>query len=226
MLKDNQAGDRSKHKYGGFLLRIIFYFFGLLIMSFGISLAIMARIGVPPASTPAIVASMLTPLSIGMCAALFYIFFIALQIAMTRRATIQHALQMPVSYAFGWLIDFYLYFFPIVPSGFVYSVVVLVCGTLLLALGICCVLKTNMVMMPPDALTRTVGDKLGWPMSKAKLAFDITLVVISTVATFIFLGINYIPVVVGVGTVIFASLAGPSIRFFQKLLPFLDIQKP
>ena len=203
--------------------RFLLYFLGLAVMTAGVALSTRANIGVAPVASMYLSLSLLTPLTMGACSTIFQLLCVLMQVILTKRVGRQHLLQIPVAWLFGVLVDFFLNLLRFRNANFFVGLVLLVPGALCVSLGIWCIMCADMIMSPPDMLTLTIGNKLGWPMAKAKLAFDIGLVVASAALTTVLFGSPF--VAVGVGTLVFAVVTGPGIRLFQKLLPFLDLRK-
>jgi len=195
----------------------------MVVMACGIAMCINSNIGAPPGGVIAVAASHFVPLTIGQCAALFHVFCILTQILITRRPTVKHALQLPLAYVFGFLIDFFLELLVFEFPGIAYRVLFLLAGLLLLSLGIRAIVGANILLIPPDGLARAIGTAFNWPMSKGKLAFDIAATTVGLLMTWILAGNPFL--VVGVGTVICAIGTGPLIGVYTKLLPFLDLDR-
>ena len=200
--------------------RIISYAAGSVVMAFGVSMAIRADIGVAPGSTISYAVSKLTPLSIGQCSSLFHIFCMLSQLAITRRPSIKLLLQIPQAYVSGLLIDLSYMLLDIALPGYLYHLLLLLAGLATFSLGIRMIVGADILIAPPDGLARALGRLFGLPMSKAKLAFDIVITVLTGILTQIAVGNMFL--VVGVGTVICAIGTGPLIGLFTKLFPFFD----
>jgi len=204
-------------------IRITSYIIGMVIMAFGVALVIKVDIGVAPGSVIPYSVSKLTPLSVGMCSALFHIFCLLSQIAVTRRITFKLILQFPLAYVFGYMLDLFLALLSFELPGMVYRVLFCIAGLFIFSFGIRAVVGADILLAPPDGLARAIGNKLGWPMSKAKLAFDIAVTVIALLLTLALAGNAFLAV--NIGTLICAAGTGPIIGLFTKLFPFLDMNK-
>ena len=203
--------------------RILTYAIGLVVMAFGIAMTIRAFIGVAPGGVIPYAVSFFVPLTIGQCTACFHVFCITTQIIITRKPTLKHAFQLPMAYVNGILLDFFYSILDIPFPGMIHRILWILLSMLVFSLGIRAIVGANIVLVPPDGLARTVGSLFGWPMSKAKLAFDIAATSIAALITLI-LGGNAL-LAVGVGTLITAIGTGPLIGLYTKLLPFLDAEK-
>ena len=213
------ADRKRKHWWAK---RIISYILGLVIMAFGLAMSIRADIGVAPGSVIPYSVSFFVPLSIGQCVTSFHVLCIIIQIIITRRPTLKHAFQMPMTYVSGFLLDFFFKLLDISLPGMVHRILFLIAGMIVFSLGIRSIVGANIVLVPPDGLARTLGDFVGWPMSKAKLGFDIVVTIIAIIITSV-LGRDPL-LAIGVGTLICAIGTGPLIGLFTKLFPFLDCE--
>ena len=206
-----------------FLTRMILHFLGMLVMTFGIALSSKGGVGVASVSTIAFAGSKLTPLTFGTCSSLFHGFCFVSQIVITRRFTAKSLLQIPMVYLFGFFLDIFNNLLTFAASNIVVGCVLVAVATPVFSLGLRIIIGADFALAPPDALVRTIGDKVGWPMSKAKFIFDIAVVSTAAALTWIFLGNPFIAV--GFGTVITMLMTGPMIGFYTKLFPFFDAPK-
>ncbi|MCL2165783.1 MAG: DUF6198 family protein [Clostridiales bacterium] len=204
------------------LKRILFYTLGLLVMTFGIALTSKANLGVAPVSTISYAVSLLSPLSFGMCSSCFHALCFLTQIAITRRLSVLAVLQIPLVYIFGFLIDWFSAVLRFSSPHFLIGVPLMSVSALIFSLGIRIIIGSGLVLPPPDSLVRLIAEIAGWTTSKSKLLFDTSLVTFSAVFTFFFLGNAF--AAVGIGTVICVLLTGPAIGFYQKALPFFDLE--
>ena len=202
--------------------RIIYYIIGTIIMAFGIAMAVRADIGVAPGSTISYAVSKLTPLTLGQCSALFHVFCMLLQLAISRRPTLKLLFQFPLAYVSGLLLDLFYLLLNVALPGIVYRVLFLTAGLFVFSLGIRIMVGADILLAPPDGLARSMGNKLGWPMSRSKLAFDIIITASAAILTLLAAGNALL--VIGVGTVICAVGTGPIIGLYTKLFPFFDFE--
>jgi uncharacterized membrane protein YczE len=89
------------------------------------------------------------------------------------------------------------------------------------SLGIRAIVGSGFLILPTDGLAQTMGEKLGWPMSKGKLLFDIIVTIVGVVLMLAFTGNAFLSV--NIGTVICAAGTGPIIGLYTKLFPSLDV---
>ena len=207
-------GEAIKHKkYTG---RIALYTAGVVIMAFGISAVIRADIGIAPGGVIPIAVSKLTPLTVGLCIAMFHAFCAVMQLVITRKLTLKLVLQLPMAYVFGFLIDRFCELLEFPLNGFGYKILLLLGGLMVLSLGIRIIVGVDLMLSPPDGLAFVAGDKLGWSKSKSKLIFDVVVTVIAAALTLVLAGDAFLSV--GIGTVICAAGTGPIIGLYTKLI--------
>ena len=212
----------EKQKTNALLKSITIFLSGLVVMAFGIALAIKVDIGVAPGSVIAYSVSKLLPLSVGVLSSMFHILCLLIQLLLTRRITVKLLLQFPLAYVFGFLLDFFLGFMTFELPGMAMRVILLILALPVFSLGIRAIVGSGFLILPTDGLAQTMGEKLNLPMSKGKLLFDVIVTAIGVVMMLIFTGNAFLTV--NVGTVICAIGTGPFIGLFTKLFPFLGVK--
>lgn len=222
IMRGDSAVDMANNlKKRNMAKRVPQYIAGLIVLAFGISLVIKADVGVAPGSVIAYAVSLLTPLSVGMSSSLFHIFCVLLQAVIKRHFSPKLLLQFPLAYAFGMLLDLFLRFMNFGFPGIMYRIITLIAGTIIIGFGIRTVVGADIILAPPDALARTLGDLMRVPMSRGKLVFDIIATAVGLLLTLIFAGNAFLAA--NWGTVICAVATGPIIGLFTRLIPALDI---
>ena len=177
---------------------------GLLVMAFGIVLIKKTDLGVSPISSIPSAAANLTPLTFGRAQTLFQLFCVLLQGLLLRRVTVPLLLQLPLSAAFGWLIDGYMALVPPVPES-------------MLLRGV------DMVLPAPDALLRLVSQCSGQPLGRVKLLGDLLWTVCSVLVEWAALGRV---LSVGLGTAASALLTGNLVSLLRRVLPSAGEREP
>ena len=203
--------------------RIVYYAIGILVMTFGVAMAARADIGVAPGSLLSFAVSQLTPLTIGQCTSIFHIFFMLLQLLITRRPSIRLLLQFPMAFVVGFIMDIFYGWLDFGDQGYVFRVLFLLGGLIVFSFGIRIIVGADVLLSPADGVAISFGQLFGWPMAKGKLAFDIIITVVTALLTLIAARKPFMAV--GVGTAICALGTGPFIGVFTKLFPFFDVGK-
>lgn len=196
----------KKKRYGIYLI-------GLLVLAFGIVMVKKANLGVSPITSIPSAASNLTPLTLGTTQTLFHVFCIGLQALLVRRITLSLLLQLPLSVAFGVLIDLYMAILPFSPEQFLPRCGVCMVGIVCTALGLVCVVSVDMILTAPDSLSRLISRLTGRPLGRIKLMLDVLWTVLSTAVEWLLLGTV---LSVGLGTAASALLTGNLVTLFQR----------
>ena len=163
---------------------------GLFIMAFGVAFSIKAGLGTSPISSLPYVVSQFTPLSVGTATIAMHVAFILLQILLLRRQYDPlQLLQLPVALVFGVLTDFSVWALQGVsvesyPAQWLLCVV----GILLVGVGVSFEVTANVVTLAGEGMVLAVCKVFRVKFANAKVGFDVTLVVLATILSFLFLG--------------------------------------
>ena len=208
------------------LRRCLLLVVGLVIMAFGVAFSIKAGLGTSPISSLPYVLSLLPlHLTVGTATIAMHVTLIILQILLLRRRYDPFQLaQLPVALVFGSLTDFSVWALQgINVSAYPARWVLCIIGILLVGVGVSFEVTANVVTLAGEGMVLAVCKVFTVPFGNAKIGFDVTLVVIASVLSLLFLGGLY-----GVreGTVAAAFCVGlvarqvnrPMRRFAQRFL--------
>ncbi|MCD8196330.1 MAG: DUF6198 family protein [Lachnospiraceae bacterium] len=197
--------------------RYLFLIAGLFIMAFGVAFSIKAGLGTSPISSVPYVLSEATPLTVGNITILMHCVFVLLQILILRRKyqPIQ-LLQLAVAVIFGYMTDFAVWVLtPLQCSGYAMQWVFCVTGIALVATGVSFEVTAHVVTLAGEGLVLAICQVVPVKFGTMKVAFDVSLVVIACILSFVFLHGLY-----GVreGTIMAAIFVGTISRQINKLL--------
>lgn len=188
---------------------------GVVINSFAISLITKCALGTSPISSVAYVLSLAIPsLSFGLLSFIINTVLILLQIVLLRRdfQPVQ-LLQMVVNIVFSYAIDVsmaLLSFYS--PEGIVLQALGVLFGCAVLAFGVCVEVAPQVITVPGEGVVRAIAQVSGKRFGTIKVFFDVTLVAIALVLSFVFFGeIRGL----GLGTIISAFMVGRFCNFFN-----------
>ena len=173
---------KLKHPLRYYIKRYLFLAAGLAIMAFGVAFSIKAALGTSPISSLPYVVNLLTPLSVGTATILMHCVFILIQICILRRKfqPVQ-LMQLPVALMFGYLTDFGIWAIEKIPcQGYLMQWVFCVIGIVLVAVGVSFEVTANVVVL---AVCQVCPIKFG----TMKVIFDVSLVVIASALSLVFL---------------------------------------
>lgn len=194
--------------------RLAIYCLGLLILAFGIALAVNSNLGVSPVSSLPYVVSQIVGISLGTCTILVYICYILLQMVISRKFQPALLLQLVFSTIFGWFVDgakWVLGDFCL--PGYIGQLAMLAASILLIGFSLVLYIDVQLAPMPAEGLVGCLSEKLGKPFSSMKTLVDCSSVLIGAVLSLVFLG-----KLVGIreGTILTALLVGKMMGLLRK----------
>ena len=194
--------------------RLAIYCLGLLILAFGIALAVNSNLGVSPVSSLPYVVSQIVGISLGTCTILVYICYILLQMVISRKFQPALLLQLVFSTIFGWFVDgakWVLGDFCL--PGYLGQLVMLAASILLIGFSLVLYIDVQLAPMPAEGLVGCLSEKLHKPFSSMKTLVDCSSVLLGAVLSLVFLhkltGIRE-------GTVLTALLVGKMMGLLRK----------
>lgn len=198
------------------LARLGVYCLGLLILAFGIALAVNSNLGVSPVSSLPYVVSQISGISLGTCTIAVYICYILLQMVISRKFQPALLLQLVFSTIFGWFVDGAKYVLGdfCLPTYFG-QLLMLAASILLIGFSLVLYIDVKLAPMPAEGLVGCLSEKLGKPFSRMKTFVDCTSVLIGAVLSLLFLG-----KLVGIreGTILTALLVGRMMGTLRKFV--------
>lgn len=192
------------------------FMLSLIVMGLGISLVTLAYLGTTPITSPPFTASFSVPISFGMLTMLMNFIFVLIQIILLgkefKREQYLQLLVGPVLGAAidGWSLIISLY----LTENYLVKLGMVILGCIIIALSTIIQLKANVVNNPAEGIVKAIAYKTNKEFGDIKLYFDITLVIIALIISFVTLG-----EIQGVreGTIISAIIIGPMIRKLQQV---------
>ncbi len=163
---------------------------GLVIMAFGVAFSIKAGLGTSPISSLPYVLSCFTFLTVGTATICMHCVLIALQILILRRdfKWIQ-LLQLPIAFLFGYLCDFTLYLIDFVDcTAYYWRWVCCVIGIFLVAVGVSAEVCADITTLAGEGFVLAVCKVTPIKFGTMKVIFDVSLVCIAIVLSFLFIG--------------------------------------
>lgn len=198
-------------------VRLPMYFIGLFIMTIGIAVSVKSNLGVSPVSSIPYTMTCIWGIEMGKATIIFHIVLVFIQFLLLRKNfKLISLLQIPVGVIFGYFTTFCNYlvsFFP-TPENIVVRILMMLASTVIIAIGIFLYLPADVIPLAGEGVMSAVSQVTKIEFSKVKIAFDITMVIVSAVACLIMiksLGS------VGAGTIIAAFLVGFILGIINRL---------
>lgn len=196
--------------------RLVCYFVGLFIMTIGIAISVKSDLGVSPVSSIPYTLTVCWGVEMGKATILFHCVLIVIQMLILRKNfKLKSLLQLPVGIVFGYFTTFCNSLAERLPAtdNFFIRILMILISVVLVAIGIFMYLPVDIMPLAGEGVMQAVADTLKMEFSKVKVAFDVTMVIISLVTCLIVL---HTMGSVGVGTVIAALLVGVVIGWIKK----------
>lgn len=202
--------------------RFIVFVVGMNVLAIGIILNTKSLLGVGSINTLPYALANILSVSLGIMTTMVYLVFIIIQLILLKKFDLQVIIQLPFSFIFGYLIDFYDLFFSYEPTAFYMQIVILIIAIVLTALGAFLMVLGDIVLNPADGLVHTIGKvtnkDFGFVKNIADLVFIVLTVVICLVTKGYILGI-------GIGTVASAIFIGRFVALYQNIYNHLQESK-
>ena len=196
--------------------RFLLYLVGLNLIALAVVLNIRYDLGVAAFSSVMYAISEIYSISLGTASIICYLIFVVAHCILSRKITLQYLLEVPLSFAFGLLTDFYDWLIPAFSLALALRVIFFALTMFVTAMGVFLCVKTNLVLTPTDGIVKTIADVFLLPFSATKNVFDLSLVAISVLLCLV----NHAPFYgIGVGTVLTAVFIGRIIKVYEKFVP-------
>lgn len=198
--------------------RWILFFIGLNVLAAGIVVSIQSGLGVAAFTSLYYAFSEVAGMSLGNASILFYLVLVIFQVIVTKSITKKILIQIPFSFTFGWVTDFYAAIIKFTPANIYIAVIMLLISNCMVGLGIYLFVNCDLIMGPVEASVALISKKLHKPLGLCKNVFDISMV-ICTILFCLFFKVPFYGV--GIGTIISAVVCGRMVDAYEKCLGFL-----
>lgn len=206
-------------KTKSFLIRLLIYILGLLILALGVAFSINSNLGVSPVSSLPYVISQITGIEMGKCVIFIYSFFVMVQIlVLSKEFKWFNLAQILFATIFGYFVTFAQFILGdfSIPT-YIGQLIMLAISIVLVAIGVYLYIGANMLHMPMEGMVAAINDKIlkKYSFADVKVIMDTTVVVIGIILSLVFL-----KKLVGIreGTVICALLVGKVMKLIQKVI--------
>lgn len=199
--------------------RYLYFVLGVVINSFAIAFITKGNMGTSQISSVPYVFSMKYPLSFGTATFIFNLLFIIMQVALLRHnfRPVQ-LLQVAVNLVFSLMIDVSMNLLGFLnPTALWERLLCVAIGCIILAFGIVVEVSPNVLMVPGEGVVHALSTVTKMKLGTTKIIFDVTLIAIATVLSFVFFGGLC---GVGVGTIVSALCVGPIINCINRRFRF------
>ncbi|HJJ81304.1 MAG TPA: DUF6198 family protein [Methanocorpusculum sp.] len=199
-----------------FGIKLLFYFAGMALMSFGVVVSVISDLGVTPISSIPYTITVVSGMDFGVATMIFSVLMVLLQILILRKNyKIVNLLQLPIGLVFGAFLTFCGLITAGIPTpdSFVLKIFLILLSTVFVAAGVFLYVSPGFVPLPPEGFVIAVSQALRKKFSTVKVISDVTMVLISLLTCVI---IVHSLGSVGVGTIIAAVLVGYEVKLLTK----------
>ncbi|MCD8150112.1 MAG: DUF6198 family protein [Clostridiales bacterium] len=188
-MQDKSETQLKNMSAGEIIRRSIFLIVSLFVMAFGVAFSIKGNLGTSPISSFPYALSMVSSLTVGQATIALHCTLIALQILILRkRYQLIQLLQLPVALVFGVLTDFTLNLISgISPSSYPEQWLCCAIGIVLVATGVSMEVTSKIVTLAGEGFVLTVCKVAPVKFSTMKVIFDVSLVALACLVSFVFL---------------------------------------
>lgn len=203
------------------LLRAVFYFSGLIILSLGIILNTKSAFGVTPIISIAYCLSLLHNWNFGNASFVMYCVLAVIEyLVKGKRFRAIDLLQIPLSVV---LTRFFNLFGAVLPdvTSLPARILCLILGIALTGIGAAMNVDTRLIPNPGDGIVQAIADRLGKKMGNVKNVFDLFCVTLTILLGVVSTGH---PVGVGIGTIAAMIGVGRFIWIYNRLFQQKQLQ--
>lgn len=202
------------------LTRLILFFIGLPIMSFGVVFVIKCNLGSSPISSLPFVIEQLTPYTLGELTFAVNALCVLLQLAFNRRITTSLLLQLPMTILFSIYIDLSVIILKnFFVDTYLMGLTLLITACFVTSIGIAFLVIANLIILPGEGAVQAIAQRFRLDFGFTKIGFDVTCVLLS-----IAIALYYRGDLCGLreGTIISALLTGYFVRFWLRRITTRD----
>ena len=193
-------------------IRALIFFFGLLMLSTGISVITHAGLGTGTISSVALVLSKALPLSMGFFVFLTNVFFVLQTAVDPSRFLVKLVKQIPICFVFGLFFDAaYALTSFVAPAAYLEQLATVFIGTVFNGMGIAGMVFARLAILPPEGLVISIIRRWGGSFGNLRTGIDVFLVTDWG-------GSNSIVEGVREGTLVAAVCGGQFAKVFLKVL--------
>lgn len=181
---------RTKKSAAELLRRWLFLVVSLFVMALGVACSIQANLGTSPISSVPYVTGAISGLSVGTTTIIMNALFVLIQIAILRKQYQWfQLLQLPAAILFGTTIDVASWLIRgLVPQAYWQQWLICLLGIFLVALGVSMEVTAKLITTAGEGIVLAICQVAPVKFGNMKMAFDLTLVCLSILLSFLFLG--------------------------------------
>ena len=212
----------------------LLWLFGTIFVALGVAICSKANLGVSMIAAPAFViyeaiASLWSGFSVGMTEYIIQGIILIILCLVLRRFNWRYLLAFAVAIVYGYTLNFFLFILGGVSFDAIWlRWVILIIGDISTAFGVACFFHTYMPLQVYELFVAELASHFKFSINKVKWSFDMSLLVISVLLTFLLFGdigtfdwttIGYSSFhSIGLGTLVTTAINSPIIALMSKII--------
>ena len=198
---------------------------GLMTLSFGMNLLIVADLGMTVHSVMPFVLNLAFPaLSLGTWSYLINFLYFAAIVIIMRKMTVKYLSSFGVAMLFGYALDFWRWLmYELVIDAFPLRILVFIAGSLTAAFGVAFFMISDYPLVPLDYFAKVVVNRYGFRFGVVKTTVDSSMCALSFLASLLLL---HTVEGIGAGTILLAVFLGSVInkatQIFRRIFECVD----
>lgn len=195
--------------------RFMQYVPGIFILALGTVLFSSCQLGVSSLVSVPFTTATITGFSLGNATSLIFGLLAVVEIILVKRMPLKILLQLPFSFIFGAVVDFYnvtLGLENFVVTTLFGKIFLLVAAIIATSVGSFLMVNSKLILNPPEGLVEIIALKKGKRFGQVKFYFDLTMITIAFFVGMVFLGR---PSGIGIGTLAALLCVGRLIHLIE-----------
>ena len=197
------------------LPRITSFLLGVFTLYFGVALGIPCKIGVGTNDALSLTLQGITKLPLGIASILISTFFLLLQILIAGK-DFKKKQFFQIGYILfgGFLLNLFTYYVinGIVIRNTISGIALYLVSIVIKAVGVCLILKSDIVMTPLEGLCTVIADQLSMRMGTIRQLADVLFISVILILGFTI----HSDITIGIGTILDLVFFGPILNMFEK----------
>lgn len=197
---------------------------GLLLVSFSISLMVLAGFGISTISSlPYVLSEIIDPISFGVWNLIFQVFLLSVLLSLTKNFKLGYVMSFFMSVMFSFVLDFFIEATSGLPTDLAFRLLYFAGSYVIMCFAIAMMVGSKIPMMITDSFVNDLTQHYHVTYRRLKTIFDIICFTVSVLLSLAFLGGL---VGVGIGTAILALITGSGVHAANKVMGKVIVIKP
>jgi uncharacterized protein len=197
---------------------------GLLLVSFSISLMVLAGFGISTISSlPYVLSEMFDDISFGVWNLIFQVCLLSILLTITKNFRLGYVVSFFMSVMFSFILDFFIEAISGLPTDLEFRLLYFAVSYVIMCFAIAMMVGSKIPLMITDSFVNDLTQHYHVTYRRLKTIFDIICLTVSVFLSLAFLG-GFVGV--GIGTVVLALITGSGVHAANKVMGKVIVIKP